>query len=623
MLQKISSFDFFGNPFILNSKKRSKTYTTVIGGLLSIFTFVIISIITYIVVSDYRDTKKPVVSVNKVRLKAPLSINLFDHEVFSMFGAVHREFLSFEKSKKYLTIWVEIVTTTQDAQGNFVDKIELFDHNIIENLKSEGMKKLATNGLKNIAGNFDYFNLFKNNAVFPDLTQKDFYIKGSRDNLPYRRRRYKLYPCSLPNPADCASFNDLAEFQLGNTGLYKVANYSKKKDPLGYAGDSEDVFPLTISESVIITSYLKENFIYDKDLDLVGERRLSNTFVDIDRIKSVSKSRLSGSIHCSKAQINAGTCEPYMEMIWRSSYDKMVIERKYVTPFEAFSEIGGFFDLIFFGITAIYFYSNTRSYAQFIKSKLTDGYLELDQKRLGKDEKRSEDQIRRMRSKLMELKLEKEEPVIDKLPFKELLNTKSELKDLVELSFKAEIILQALIKNKKIFSALTLKLIYLKNTSKTNTSEKSIVEDRPQHGEQYAKEISKKRQILSQRNRLDGGGGTPKIKRAKKRLEKDSQKELTEQSKGIEFEDHRAFETIDEDLQQKHLKEKPKSLFKINRGLNQPLGEQNKLKISFSRRSVSKPGDKKKIDNKRFAKVDLRGRSPGPSNFAKQFGPKN
>ena len=72
MLRKLSSLDIFGRLFSLNTIKGSATYTTAIGGLLSLLAFTLFSIITYIVVSDYRDTTKPVVSVNTVRLKDPL-----------------------------------------------------------------------------------------------------------------------------------------------------------------------------------------------------------------------------------------------------------------------------------------------------------------------------------------------------------------------------------------------------------------------------------------------------------------------------------------------------------------------------------------------------------------------
>ena len=251
-----------------------------------------------------------------------------------------------------------------------------------------------------------------------------------------------------------------------------MANYSNKGDPLGFLVDTDHTLYAGIAETVVNTVYLKKNEIYDDDRNMMDER-LTHTYVDAYNYGAATKTRLNPVAYCTEAQIDGGSCEPYMEIIWRSAFEKLKIQRRYKTSFEAFSEIGGFVDLINYGILAIYFYYNTRSYLRFIRSQLIEGFVELDQKRVEEEDKKTPGEIRKVVDKLKEMKLEKEEPRADKLSFKEVFKTKAELKKLVRLSFKSKILEEALIKNKLLFDTLAAQMIFLSKKS-TKKSQKII-----------------------------------------------------------------------------------------------------------------------------------------------------
>ena len=628
MLQKVRSFDVFGKKFSLDTKRGSATHTTAIGGLISIIAFALFSLITYILVSRFLDTSKPVVSVNRVRMKEPLRIDFFDYDVLSGFACLNQDgFMTIDQSRKYLTIKVEIVTTTKDAQGNSVDKVEPFEVNTIKRLKSEEMKELATDSYRKTPGDFDYFAMFGHIGIFPDIEPKDMYILGSKFGPPYRRLQYRLYPCSYPNPADCASFEELAQFWLGNAGLFKSANYSSKSDPFTYFADLDNFTPITAAQTIVTTTYLKQNFIYNDDRDLMDER-LALSFVDVDRIKSVSKTRLNPTIHCTAEQIEGGSCEPYMELVWRSSFDKMVVQRRYKTPFGVFSEIGGFCDLITYGLLAIYFYYNTRSYARFVRSQLVDGYLELDQKRLGEGKKRSAGETRRLKSQLMEMDLDDKEAksTNDRLPFKQILRTEADLESLIDLSFKSKILVDVLINNQALFNLLSTQLIYLKKKSKKNSKNLKV----SQH-EGLAPKKSSKPTILNNQLNLQ-----EKEEKKEQQLQKDIQK-LTTKGETRYTTQKSAEEAFgDEDFNKMQLKQveeldnpeaqrkkrelhKTKSLASNQAALKQRLAGNQNLVLSFSRRLVSSVENSQKKVVKKFQKKRLGSR---PSSTFRKFGKK-
>ena len=140
MIKRLRSFDVFGRTFSLYAMKGKKTFTTATGGLLTLLAIILFSIITYIVLSDYRDTTKPVVSVNKIKMKAPLPINFHENGIISAVAAFHLDFLKSEQTKKYFTLRPEIVTTTKDAEGNYVEKVEDYRATISDNLNDPKRK---------------------------------------------------------------------------------------------------------------------------------------------------------------------------------------------------------------------------------------------------------------------------------------------------------------------------------------------------------------------------------------------------------------------------------------------------------------------------------------------------
>ena len=131
-LQSCRSFDVFGRHVSLDTINGSKTYSTATGGLFTLLAVALFSLITYRVVSDFRDTTKPVVSVNTLKMKTPLEINFYEHGVLSGIGVMHITVKKIDELRKYVIIRPEIVTTTIDSEGKFVDKIESYNPTIIE-----------------------------------------------------------------------------------------------------------------------------------------------------------------------------------------------------------------------------------------------------------------------------------------------------------------------------------------------------------------------------------------------------------------------------------------------------------------------------------------------------------
>ena len=500
-LQKVKDYDCFGNPISLNSTKKSRTSKTALGGLLTILAVGLFTTIIIIVATDFLDTTKPVVSVNRLKMKAPPRLQLFDYEVLSSIGAIHLEFLNHEKLVRYLTVRYEFVTTTKGADGKNQETVETFPVVLTANLKNPAVKKLAIKAFltSRITDKLDSYSYFGEAMVVPDLEPDDFWISGSKFNLPYRRLRIKIYPCSLHNPSDCVPVEALAETTLGNAAMAKVANYSNKHSPLGGHVDIDGFLYLGVGHTVLFTNFVKENVIYDDDSDLRNER-LTHTYLDIDKFESGTRTRLSGSTHCTVAQIDGGLCEPYVEITWRGSFEKMIIQRRYKTLFQAASEIGGFCDLIFYGILLVYWSYTTRFYTRSIRAALVKGYIEMDQMRFGEQEEEKQEQKRRDHAEIQKLKTCLMDSGLKQISSQKLkqalhliLNTKTETFKLLQISFKSKVFTRVFIKH-KILNTMTPALLFSKK--KTEFADKKLQDS--QKVEKNEKKTTQKKSLFEE-----------------------------------------------------------------------------------------------------------------------------
>ena len=146
-------------------------------------------------------------------------------------------------------------------------------------------------------------------------------------------------------------------------------------------------------------------------------------------------------------------------MVWRSSFEKTRIQRRYLTVFDVISEIGGFWDLITYGILFVYFFYNMRSYSLFVRSQLVEGLMDLDKMRSDKEMKRSENEIRRLKKVLTKIKIDQVKSSLNRYWLNKLLNKKADFMKLIELSFKSRILVEVLTK-KSSFEIFASKIIF-------------------------------------------------------------------------------------------------------------------------------------------------------------------
>ena len=361
MMKKLRSFDLFGQPFAFNAYKDSGTFTTVLGGLITIIWIISISFVSFVIISSYMDTTKPVVSVNRIRLTKPIPIDLLENKVGLLMNVFDgKKVVSAEESKRFVTFAGRHIKTYKRGNETVEESVYKDSFPCSESNQLE-LKEIGLNQANQIESSINLTEVFYHSMICLRFIEGQERIEGDKSNLPFARNTVDIFPCSLPDQTQCASFQELYEMSIGFTMLIKVAKFRKKKDPLEPYVDVDIAFPIDPASKVNLAIFEKMNYVYDDDVGILGER-LTHQFVDVDRVNVVTGSRLSRSVYCPKEKIERGECEAYIEVVERTSKEKIVIQRRYETPFEVISEIGGFNDLIILVLWLSYFFYNTYSY---------------------------------------------------------------------------------------------------------------------------------------------------------------------------------------------------------------------------------------------------------------------
>ena len=344
--------------------------------MITIFWLSLVSIVSFVIVREYLDTTKPVISVNRVRLEKPSRLDRNGTYSTVYMFIDNTKSLSAEESKRYVTLDSRYLRTTKvgdqeitQVETNWVGKCTESTNQDSKNDFFNDLEKLSVNSKIN------YTELFAENILCVNFEKDQTIFEGSRSHLPFHRPLMEIYPCSLPDPTQCASPQELSVFHIIIVSSIYIARYKEKKNPLQVTIDVDTSLFVDIASKTKITTFVKMNQIYDDDIGIIDERH-THSFLDTDRVKAVTGTRLSQSIYCSKQQITAGLCEPYMTFEWRSSFDRMVIQRRYKQFFGVISEIGGFNDLIIYCLLAGYMLYNSYSYKRLIRHQLMEDLRE-------------------------------------------------------------------------------------------------------------------------------------------------------------------------------------------------------------------------------------------------------
>ena len=118
-------------------------------------------------------------------------------------------------------------------------------------------------------------------GLCPNITNKSRWIlEGKISATPFQSIHIKIFPCTLPNPANCATGSELKNtFSLETSNIQKSYDPSDKKNPVKYLPTFDDSVGMDPKLHKIKNVYYRVNEIWDDDQDYF-EEKLNTKYID-------------------------------------------------------------------------------------------------------------------------------------------------------------------------------------------------------------------------------------------------------------------------------------------------------------------------------------------------------
>lgn len=357
--RSFQKFDSLGSPFSLKFNNGSSSYTTCIGGCLSIFCFLLSFTFFVLLVYQGLIVGKLSFFITEVNLQSHPKIDLFKGNFYPVYSIQHRDrILDYSKGERVQSY----VTAIGILRTNYVD---------YNSTLPKLIQKRTFFDFKNCTvANSRVLDIMKDNkkslfwainiGLCPDIPDFDqYYTYGSPQSDKQNSLIIKIFPCSLPDPAQCKTGPEFQNLELFYGETVPFIDISDKLNPIKNYSRQRWI-SIDKRNTKIMRVNLKTNIIEDTFFDFLPSIQ-SQTFIDSEK-PEIDNIWLDTPIpdHCdaSKLKTNQPDCVPYFEIRYDSGSKVKTIERRFPTILSILSEVGGLSEIMIIIAVLIYGWYN-------------------------------------------------------------------------------------------------------------------------------------------------------------------------------------------------------------------------------------------------------------------------
>ena len=453
---------------------RSGKFQTAVGGYMTLMMMVICLAALSTAMMQYFQKKDPVVSNSREAGPIVNEFNMYENTLWTPGSfAIGPSWLTTDVISKMTTVvWV--------MEEKWLNKTtNKFQKRVVRSVPAIPCSQITDPLIRKYIDISVAVPKFEEIVLCPDLkdddgSKEDFMVSEDLENHAYRTMSMRYYPCSLPNPANCLKREQMLVMRIDMMRINKLLKSYDYEEPvfnLYYRG----FFTIDIKA----TKFIKRTVMRAKVIDDIS--RFSPPTLKLEYIKLVEgkldfKLRDENQLHCSKALIEAGGCQPYLSFDY-SAYSEVEIHyRDYMKFTTLLGELGGLlkiFTTVVFLAYPIYNYREMKGFISRAVVNIDDGLVDRLRALVKKD--RKEEGPSGTSSELSSHpEKKKKEPIgVEKAAkqfVKERITTKFFFKRLNSL----ELIENSLFTDyeRKLIPLVLLKIYQKKNNNKTNKNRK-------------------------------------------------------------------------------------------------------------------------------------------------------
>ena len=361
----VHSLDFLGEKFSLTYKTVNGKLQTNFGGYLTIFLGVATALVCVVIFSQLFNTQAPVVTTSLEFGSKFAKYNLIDEDIVFPLAFVYQG-RPITNLSKYFTLRV---AARYFRQNKTTGQLEQGNSHVFNFITCD---KVQDSKLKSLVSKFDQGLSLSSVAHCPDLGQhkEKYSAMYDEENVDHTSLRLYVYPCSLPDPSQCAPKEEIDQIEMSYSVMNKFFVSSDKKNP-----KRELSRQATARIGSLMTKYqdfeLKSNRLVD-DTSVLTSPRVTEEFASADVI-SIDSGMRAEQLHCPASIIDGPRsflCAPYLRFKFTASGKTQVMSRSYKGAITVMGEFGGVIKILTAVVFMLYSFYSAGKMKSYFSSKI-------------------------------------------------------------------------------------------------------------------------------------------------------------------------------------------------------------------------------------------------------------
>ena len=342
----IQNLDFLGSKFKIGYSTLTGKFQTKLGGYLTILMGLLSTSMFFIVMSQFFSKDAPVVTTSIESGSRENSFNLYEGNLWSPLGfAVGPKVIPANQISRYLTLKALVYKSefkvTPDYKGYQMTPLVSFDFKPCDEIDDPHIQAYIDSFVE-LPG-------FRKLMSCPDFRglHKKFVASVEYITLINTCSYVKIYPCSLPDPSQCASLAEISNLNI------EYGYPSKLLKPADYENPVESL-PVRILVRIdprttkATRELIRRNKVYDDTMSLVPPK-LREEYTTLVHRSIDFGMRDPSQLHCSKEDVDKGIfggCKEYFSFRYSPDSEVVITTRSYKKLTTMLGEFGGILKII-------------------------------------------------------------------------------------------------------------------------------------------------------------------------------------------------------------------------------------------------------------------------------------
>ena len=358
----LKKIDCMGSNFSLKFPTLSGKFQTHLGGLITILVGIVSIGAFAVIMSQYFDKSQPIVTTSSEKGPAKLEFNLYREMMFTPIGLYLGPNYITSNWERYVTVKARVrklflnessykMEITPFLEFDYIPCSQSTDPVVKEFMDLVDIKKI---GLEKV-------------YLCPDFRGKgdEFKVVDDFETHEFRVIYLNIYPCSLPNPADCATEKEILAMGVDILPVTKLIETADFENPIrNFMVKRFNEIEPTLNKNLKFD--LRNSKVVD-DASRFSKPVVKTRFSEAFH-RSTDYNKRDGSLYCHPSAIKALKCEEYIRYNYQGVGDVGVIRRNYKKWTEMLGEFGGIMKIISSTVFAVYAFYNLFSMKTYLES---------------------------------------------------------------------------------------------------------------------------------------------------------------------------------------------------------------------------------------------------------------